>query len=41
MSKFVCSISGQVGADFSNFAQLTAQIAAQVFNMYTHGQCFI
>ena len=40
-SKFVGSISGQEGADFSNSAQLTEPNAAQVFNMCIHGQRFI
>ena len=40
-SKFVGSISGQEGADFSNSAQLIEQNTAQVFNMYIHGQRFI
>ena len=40
-SKFVGSISGQKGVDFSNSEQLTELNVAQVFSMCIHGQCFI
>ena len=40
-SKFVGSISGQEGTDFSNSTQPTEQNMAQVLNMCIHGQRFV
>ena len=41
-SKFVGGISGQKGADFfPKSAQVTIHNVGQVFDMCTHGECFI